>query len=358
LLSAPRLLIVTIPRARTGIARPGDAVISDEEESMRSSATTFALICWLISLPADAQEPAPVPAATVNGQPITELAVQRGLKRIPPEKQAAARGEIVQFLVDNLVVDQYLAQLYPDAPQQEIEKRVEQVRADIKKEGQSFEKVLQELSLTEDELRTQVASEMRWEKYTGEQATEKVLRDYFQANAEMFDGTLVRARHILIEVATGDPNTAEAARQRLLAIKAAIETEVQKAQGNLPAAADNLAREKTRIQAMESAFADAARKESSCPSKEQGGDLNWFPRSGSKVEPFAAAAFALKPHEMSGVVATQFGLHLILLTDRRPGKETSFESVKDVVKEVYSDRLRQSLCSQLKPRATIVINKN
>jgi parvulin-like peptidyl-prolyl isomerase len=142
----------------------------------------------------------------------------------------------------------------------------------------------------------------------------------------------------------------------LLAIKNSIEDEVQKKVAQLPASSDNLVKEKARTKALEEAFSEAARKFSNCPSKEQGGDLGWFPRAGSMVEPFARAAFALKPHELSDVVITQFGQHLILATDRRAGKETKFEEVKDVVKEVYRDKLRESLCVQLRPRAKIVVS--
>jgi parvulin-like peptidyl-prolyl isomerase len=313
------------------------------------------LACWLAALAANAQENV-TPAATVNGQPITEASVQRGLKRLPPEKQMAARSEILQFLIDNLVVDQYLAQLYPDTSKEEIEKRLEQIRTEITKEGQTIEKVMQELMLTPDELRSQVAAEMRWEKYAGEQVTEKVVSDYFQNNKEVFDGSMVRARHILIESSPSASTAVEQNRQRLLAIKNSIEEEVQKQLALLPASADNLVKEKARTKALEEAFSDAALKYSNCPSKEQGGDLGWFPRAGSMVEPFARAAFALKPHQLSDVVVTPFGQHLILATDRRAGKETKFEEVREVVKEVYRDKLRESLCAQLRPRAKIVMN--
>jgi peptidyl-prolyl cis-trans isomerase C len=305
-------------------------------------------------LPAVAQDAYP-PAATVNGQPIAEASVQRGLKRLPPEKQAAARGEILQFLIDNMVVDQYLAQLYPDAPKDEVEKRLEQVRKDITKEGQSFEKVMGELMITPDELRTQVAAEMRWEKYASEQMTEKVVRDYFENNKDMFDGTMVRARHILLECPPTDSTAVEQNRQKLLTIKNSIQEEAQKKLAGLPAGADNLTKERAFAKALEDAFSDEARKSSACPSKEQGGDLGWFPRSGTMVEPFARVAFALKRHELSDVVVTQFGQHLILATDRRISKEIKFEEVKDVVMEVYRDKLRESLYVQLKPRAKIVV---
>ncbi len=76
------------------------------------------------------------------------------------------------------------------------------------------------------------------------------------------------------------------------------------------------------------------------------------------VEPFAQAAFALKPYQMSAVVQTHLGYHLILATDRKPGKDVKFEDVKikEEVKEVFFDRLRELMVSRLRPRAQITIN--
>jgi parvulin-like peptidyl-prolyl isomerase len=61
-------------------------------------------------------------------------------------------------------------------------------------------------------------------------------------------------------------------------------------------------------------FADAAREYSDCPSGAEGGDLGAFGR-GAMVQPFDEAAFALGVGEMSDVVQTQFGYHLILRTE-------------------------------------------
>jgi peptidyl-prolyl cis-trans isomerase C len=74
------------------------------------------------------------------------------------------------------------------------------------------------------------------------------------------------------------------------------------------------------------------------------------------VEPFAKAAFALKPYEMSDVVVTEFGLHLILATDQKPGRDVQYEKLQEVVKEVYVDRMRDALLAQLRPSARIVVN--
>jgi parvulin-like peptidyl-prolyl isomerase len=293
-------------------------------------------------------------AATVNGQPIPEVALQRGLKHIPPEQQAAARTEILNRLIDNLILDQYLLQLRIDVPKKDLDNRMEQIRQEIKKGGQTFEKVMQELMLTEEELRTQLQAELRWEKYASDQATDKVLREVFDKNMDMFDGTMVRARHILITPPAGNAQAADQAKAKLEGIKQQIEAEVARALAKLPPDTDSLGRERIRTRTIDDTFAALARKESACPSKEQGGDLNWFPRIGRMVEPFAKAAFAMKPYEI-GQVTTQFGCHLILVTDRRPGKETKFEDIKEVVKEVYFDRLREYLVGQLRPKTKIVV---
>ncbi len=145
-------------------------------------------------------------------------------------------------------------------------------------------------------------------------------------------------------------------RSKLAGFKKNIEEQVAQAMAKLPPQTDSLERERARSRWTEEAFVTLASKESACPSKAQGGDLGWFPRAGTMVEPFSKAAFALKPYQMSDVVTTQFGHHLILVVERRPGKEPRFDEVKDDVKEVYCDRLRDALCAQLRPTANVRTN--
>jgi peptidyl-prolyl cis-trans isomerase C len=305
--------------------------------------------------------PANAVAATVNGQPVPETAVQRGLKRVDPSRHAEARPAIVNYLVDNLLIDQYLLQLNLTIDPKEVEARLARIKDDIKKVSETrpdttYEKVLQDLMMTEAELKAQIAADVRWDRWASQQANDKALQDFFNANREIFDGSQVRARHILLTVHPGDTKTADQAKAQLTAVKQQIEQQVQAGLTKLPPNADNLAREQARTRLLDDAFAAVAREKSDCPSKQQGGDVDWFYRSGGMVEPFAKAAFALKPYQMSDVVQTQFGCHLILVTDRRPGKDTKFEDVKDEVKEVFCDQLRENLCGQLRPKATIVIN--
>ena len=73
------------------------------------------------------------------------------------------------------------------------------------------------------------------------------------------------------------------------------------------------------------------------------------------VEPFARAAFALKPYQMSEPVATDFGYHLILAVDYKPGKEIRYEDAKPFVQEVYGERLREAVLLQYKAKSKIEI---
>ena len=63
-------------------------------------------------------------------------------------------------------------------------------------------------------------------------------------------------------------------------------------------------------------FSTVAKEKSMCPSAKQGGDLGWFGR-GMMVKEFEAAAFALKPGELSRPVKTQFGWHVIKVIEAK-----------------------------------------
>ena len=289
-------------------------------------------------------------AATVNGQPIPEMAVYRAVRTVPAAKQKEARGEIVNFLVDNLLVDQFLKEQKVAVEKKEVDARIDEMKAQLARQKQDFNKVLKDMLLDETEFRAHIEAEIRWEKYVHASASDKELRELFAKNPDMFDGTMVHARHILLTPPSGDVRANLEAKGQLAALRKQWRRRWPRAWPSCRPSADKLAREKERTRLLDEAFAVAARQRSACPSKERGGDVGWFPRAGSMVEPFAKAAFALKPYEMSDVVTTQFGHHLILALERKPGKETKFEDVKDDVKEVYASRKREELCKQLRRR--------
>jgi len=295
-------------------------------------------------------------AATVNGQAIPETAVQRSLSRVPPAKQAEVRPQIVHFLVEQVLLDQYLLQQKIVVEPKEIDKFIEEMKTELQKQKKEYAKVLEEMKLTEAELREHIAADIRWGKFTEARATDKILKDLFDSQKYLFDGSMVRARHILLTVTSGDANAEAQAVATLQAVKQEINKQVAEGLAKLPTDTDNLAREKKRQALLEEAFSAQAKAKSACPSKDKGGDVDWFQGVGFMVEPFSRAAFALKPFEMSEPVKTPFGYHLIMVTDRKPGREVKFEDVKEMVKDHYCNGLHDSIVSEARQRSKIVIS--
>jgi peptidyl-prolyl cis-trans isomerase C len=105
-------------------------------------------------------------------------------------------------------------------------------------------------------------------------------------------------------------------------------------------------------------FAALAKENSADGSASQGGDLGFFPR-GRMVPAFDQAAFALKPGEISEVVTSEFGYHIIKLTEKKVGATVPFEEVKPQVLEYLNNQKKQqrvdSFIDEAKKRAKIEV---
>lgn len=293
-------------------------------------------------------------AVTVNNQQIPEVAVFRAQRQFPATHQDAARKEIVNHLIENALIDQYLTALKVQVEEKEVDALLAELKADLIKEKKDMAKELEGMMLTEAEFRAEVTAQMRWEKFVKQQGTDEVLKQLHQASPDVFDGTLVRARHILLTPGTDQGKQKEAS-DKLRAIKATVEAEAKKVVDAMPATEALAAKDQAKSKRTEELFSAYAKEHSVCPSKKDGGDLNYFPRSGAMVEPFAKAAFAMKPFDMSDVVITDFGYHLILVTERKQGAAKKFEDVKEDVRMMYAMKLREAVIAQMKPKAQITI---
>lgn len=88
-------------------------------------------------------------------------------------------------------------------------------------------------------------------------------------------------------------------------------------------------------------FAEAARKYSTCPSKDKGGDLGYFSK-GQMVPEFEKAAFEGEIGKVLGPVQTQFGYHLILVEDKKNGEELPFEQVQSQIHQQLIQQKQQA----------------
>ena len=311
------------------------------------------------TLPTPTAAPAPKPeprptgiAATVNTQEIPEVAVWRALRQFPPAEHAVARREILNHLIENILIDQYLTALKVTVETAEVDKLIEELKAELKKGQKDYAKELEAMMLTEAEFRAEVSAQMKWDKFLKQQGTDQALKNFFDQRPDIFDGTLVRARHILLTPGN-DPTKQAEAENLLKGIKAKVVEEAQKAEAAAPG--DALAKAQAKAKRTEELFGEYAKQYSQCPTKRDGGDLQFFPRVGAMVEPFADAAFKLNVSDMSEIVKTEFGSHLILCTAKNAGKPRKFDDVKEDVRAVFAMRLREAVIAQMKPKAQIAM---
>jgi peptidyl-prolyl cis-trans isomerase C len=284
-----------------------------------------------------AQAPAQT-AAVVNGEVIPMRELDAVLALRPPAvtpltaaQRRQLREGVLQPLIDERLLRQFLAKNSAPAGAHEIANQMADLVAGLKAQGKTLADYCKDSQQTPAQVQANLELMLRWNSYMRSKATDAELRKYYADNKDFFDKTTVRASHIVIRLPTGSPASERAAaRQKLTALRA-------------------------EIVAGSVSFADAAMRHSECPSAPKGGDLGFFARKWMVEEPFAKAAFALKVNEISDVVTTDFGLHLIQVTDRKPGEGSQFERVQEEVRDCFLDEMRQTLIADLRAKAKIEI---
>ncbi len=108
-------------------------------------------------------------------------------------------------------------------------------------------------------------------------------------------------------------------------------------------------------------FGDVARQVSICPSRTNGGDLDWLPK-GRLVKEIEDVAFSMKPDEIKGPVHSKFGWHILLQQGKRPAQESSFDQVKDYIIEQLKFQKQQDeyekLAESLRKKAGVQVMFN
>ena len=187
---------------------------------------------------------------------------------------------------------------------------------------ENYKKALEAQELTEEAFRKELEKGAKVNKLV-EQAcsevadpTEDEVAAFYEAHkAEFVTPPQVLCQHILVKSEEGDlPEAKSAAFEKIRAIRERI----------VDGGAD---------------FAEEAKKNSDCPSGQEGGSLGWFGR-GMMVPEFDKVAFEMKKGEVSDIVTTQFGFHIIYKADEKGGGAQTLVDVHDQVKDLLRHEAR------------------
>ncbi len=283
--------------------------------------------------------------ARVNGEPVRKVEFDRVVRNIELGNgpiPADRRDEVLRGVLDQLITYTVMSQ---EAKTQnvtvtdtDVDSRIKQMRGTTSDD--EFKKALAARGMSVEQLRSDARTQLTIEKMMEAQiantgaATEVDARAFYDNNPDKFkQAATVRASHILLKVPENAPE----------AEKTKARTQIEGILKRARSGED---------------FAALAKQYSQDGSSAQGGDLGHFERE-RMVPPFSQAAFALQPGQLSDVVATQFGFHIIKVTDRKPPSAVPYEQVSARIVDYLSSQKKQQRMAQLiqdaKKRARIEV---
>jgi peptidyl-prolyl cis-trans isomerase C len=309
---------------------------------------SMALILVAVELWAEDKVASGEQIAVVNGVNISNTEFKRELdfymtrasqqgQQIPEFMLPKVKDDILNNLIDRELLYQESQKMKITADSNAVAGQL----ASIKKRFQSpaeFEAAIKQLNLSETDIQSQISRDIAIRQLIDKQVAQKIVvsdeetKAYYDANTSQFkQPEQIKARHILIKI---DADASETQ-------KTDARKEITEIQQKLQNGGD---------------FAGLAKEYSQGPSSVKGGDLGFF-RRGQMVKPFEDAAFALKPNEISDIVETQFGYHLIKVEEKKPETTLAFTDIKDRLnqhlKEQKIDKEAKEYIDQLKKDAKI-----
>ena len=271
--------------------------------------------------------------AKVGNAVITRADLNRAvavfMRQNPPGQQLTAEQttQVDNYLLEQLIAADLLYQAGQKVEVKDLEKQIDEKVAQGKARfatTEEFDKALKAQDLDEKLLREYTRKEILVNNLIEKEIVPKVtvsdeeIKKFYDDNKDRYfhKPEQVRASHILIGVdEKADAETKKKAKEKAEALLKEIK-----------AGKD---------------FAELAKANSTCPSSAQGGDLGFFGK-GQMVPSFEQAAFGLKPGEVSGVVETQFGYHIIKLTDKKPAENITLDEAKPKIVELLKNQKIQT----------------
>ncbi len=274
------------------------------------------------------------PVAIIDGEEISAEKFNKTASRrmgnmssaIPPQLVTFFQEKLLDMVIDEYLIDRKIANANLDIPKEEIDKTFDafKVRFPSVDEYNSF---LKENGLDEAEIKEDIRKDLSLRQIMTKEAnidlSDATLKTEYDSHIDEFkQDNQVRASHILLSVSKdADQAAVDAAKKKAEEIAA-------------------------KAKAPGADFAALAKAESSCPSSANGGDLNFFAAE-MMVPEFSNAAFAMKVGEISDPVRSQFGFHIIKLTDRKEAHTMSFDEAKVIIKRKLEEEKMQSAFDSL-----------
>lgn len=302
---------------------------------------TAALAFAVAALPfcaarAQTKDPADPPVATVDGKPILKSELDRmiamqtegqGLEAFPEEMRGQVRSQILDGMIASVLVGNAAEAAKTPVPKEEVEKFISEIEGQVGGK-EKLESELAANGVSMAKFREDALKNLRQERWAEEQiksratVTDAEVAEFYKNNPSASKmPERVRASHILLTFDKNDPASEQAKLNEINAIREKI------------VKGDD--------------FALMAKTHSQDPgSKDLGGDLNYFTR-GRMVKEFEDAAFSLEPGQVSGPVKTEFGYHLIRVTDKQEARDIPLDEAKDSIRNYLENRKRQDAMRQV-----------
>lgn len=248
------------------------------------------------------------------------------------------------LVLENIIDEKLIIQVGKEeelvVTERELDKTVDGFKKRSNLSDQEFEKALEREGLTMERYRKMLEEQLLARKVISRevrsqvQLTENDIIEYYEEHIDEFKTTpVIQVRHIILLVERTE--TGQYAANALEKI-ARIRKEI--------------------LEGLD--FAEAAKKYSEGPSAPDGGDLGEV-MPGSMVKSFEEAAFALKPGEISNIVRTKFGFHLIKVETKKESRKLPLEEVKpEIEKKIYQKivaEVREEWIKRIKSQAFIDI---
>ena len=306
------------------------------------------------------QSPAPQTGVSaviidVDGSKLTQGQIDTEIKKkmaaikgqIPAARMQQVKADLRKQIINDFTVRTLLAnevnRMKISVSDQELAEAVEHLKSSLP-QGMTVEDLMKKNKISKEKMNDEMRFGIKVNKLVLSQLddkskpTDKEITRFYQKNKDKFTvPESVHVRHILVAKAAGDDEK----------IKAEKRAKAENLRKQVLAGAD---------------FAEVAKTDSDCPSKNSGGDLGVFSR-GEMVKPFENAAFSQEKNAIGPVVETDFGFHIIHVLDHISSKTMALDDATKakIASFLYQQKQQESfeaLVKKLKAKAKIFIYQN